>query len=163
MSNPMGFAIRRNGTCHSSIGEVDCGPTWDNFHACCPGGAYCSSTRDPTYYNAECCDAPGVNCTQTILDQGSYCANQSWNMFDNGGFFCCEAPTQGFTNGPFDGCADPSSTALSSGETFVPLHGQVAKRKSHTRALARQERKLIQIGAFSSFCDFVPKASLWQH
>lgn len=131
--NPLGFAIRRENLCSSSAGEVDCGPTWGDFRACCPSGAYCPSTRDPGYYNAECCDQPDRNCTQTILDEGPFCANTSWKMYDNYGYFCCDPKLDGFSNGIGVGCAKESTYSLASGQDWISTTAmQESKRMSST-------------------------------
>ncbi|KAN0099324.1 hypothetical protein V8E51_013099 [Hyaloscypha variabilis] len=49
------------------------------------------------------------------------CANQSWNLYDNGGYFCCEQGFTGYastTNS--DGCAEPGY-AFQSGEVLLPV------------------------------------------
>ena len=99
-SGPSGFAIRRNGTCLSS--EVDCGVTVAPFRACCPGGASC-----PHQYNVGCCPSP-ANCTETLL-QDPNCANSTWTLYDNEGYFCCAPGTIGYaaSRTSSDGCADP--------------------------------------------------------
>ncbi|KAH8820619.1 hypothetical protein F5884DRAFT_56767 [Xylogone sp. PMI_703] len=95
-----GFAIRRNGSCLNS--EVDCGVTVAPFRACCPHGAYC-----PHQYNVACCPSP-KNCT-TNLVQNPHCANRTWTLYDNDGFFCCEPGTIGYAASltGSDGCANP--------------------------------------------------------
>ncbi|KAI1808736.1 hypothetical protein F4811DRAFT_500567 [Daldinia bambusicola] len=90
-----GWAIRRNGSCR---GEVDCGPTRAPFHACCP-----SSTECPSQYNVACCPF-GQNCTAAAVETPR-CANESWAMFDNAGFFCCERGYIGYNFGGTDGCS----------------------------------------------------------
>ncbi|KAI1478615.1 hypothetical protein F4774DRAFT_384528 [Daldinia eschscholtzii] len=90
-----GWAIRRNGSC---VGEVDCGPTRAPFHACCP-----SSTVCPSQYNVACCPF-GQNCTAAAVETPR-CANSSWAMFDNAGFFCCERGYIGYNFGGTDGCS----------------------------------------------------------
>ena len=100
LSSPSGFAIRRNGTCLSN--EVDCGQTKAPFRACCPAGGSC-----PKSYNVDCCPSP-ANCTQALLPNPS-CANSSWTLYDNGGYFCCAPGTIGYNASLSysDGCADP--------------------------------------------------------
>ncbi|KAI1646967.1 uncharacterized protein F4817DRAFT_338956 [Daldinia loculata] len=90
-----GWAIRRNGSC---VGEVDCGVTRDPFHACCP-----SSTECPSQYNVACCPF-GKNCTAAAVETPK-CANGSWVMFDNAGFFCCEKGYIGYNYRGTDGCS----------------------------------------------------------
>lgn len=93
----IGWAIRRNGSCLLTQ-EVDCGETVAPFHACCP-----SSTVCPTQWNVACCQS-GTNCTATIAEEPR-CANSSWAMFDNEGYFCCEDGQVGYNNGGSDGCS----------------------------------------------------------
>ncbi|KAI0122586.1 hypothetical protein F4814DRAFT_446524 [Daldinia grandis] len=90
-----GWAIRRSGSC---VGEVDCGVTRDPFHACCP-----SSTACPSQYNVACCPF-GQNCTAAAVETPK-CANGSWAMFDNAGFFCCEKGYIGYNYRGSDGCS----------------------------------------------------------
>ncbi|KAF1809206.1 hypothetical protein P152DRAFT_172664 [Eremomyces bilateralis CBS 781.70] len=120
-----GFAIRRNGTCNASLGEVYCGETAKPYHACCPRSAYCPA--DPPY-NAYCCDQPDFNCTMAILDEGPFCANTSWNMYDNGGYFCCDVGMPGYQNTELNsnGCARPGFQ-LASSETYLTPLGQESK------------------------------------
>ncbi|KAI2611492.1 uncharacterized protein GGS25DRAFT_482903 [Hypoxylon fragiforme] len=98
-----GWAIRRNGSCLLSQ-EVDCGATLAPFRACCP-----SSTVCPSQYNVACCPS-GTNCTTTIVETPR-CANESWAMFDNAGFFCCETNQVGYNRSNTDGCLQ-SGTSL---------------------------------------------------
>ncbi|RFU25465.1 hypothetical protein B7463_g10868, partial [Scytalidium lignicola] len=95
-----GFAIRRNGTCYSN--EVDCGITVRPFRACCPAGASC-----PSAFNVDCCPSP-ANCTETLLKNPS-CANKTWTLYDNEGFFCCDPSKIGYAASltGSDGCAHP--------------------------------------------------------
>ncbi|KAI8960268.1 hypothetical protein F5Y11DRAFT_330360 [Daldinia sp. FL1419] len=90
-----GWAIRRNNSC---VGEVDCGETRAPFRACCP-----SSTACPSQYNVACCPF-GQNCTAAAVE-APRCANGSWAMFDNGGYFCCEKGYIGYNYQGTDGCS----------------------------------------------------------
>ncbi|KAI1131291.1 hypothetical protein F5Y10DRAFT_262259 [Nemania abortiva] len=92
-----GWAIRRNGSC-LLMEEVDCGETASPFRACCPSSTFC-----PAQYNTACCPA-NVNCTAAIVEIPS-CANSSWIMFDNGGYFCCEKGQVGYNIDNTDGCS----------------------------------------------------------
>ena len=92
-----GFAVRKNGSCLRT--ESDCGETVGGFRGCCPGGTFC-----PHAYNIDCCPA-GKNCTESLV-QEPRCANATWDLYDNGGYFCCPHDTIGFAlAGQFDGCA----------------------------------------------------------
>ena len=113
-----GWAIRRNGSCLLRT-EVDCGETLSPFRACCPSATVC-----PIQYNVACCAPdpggapPGAgNCTAAI-DEAPRCANASWTMFDNGGFFCCEPGHFGYDRGGTNGCSE-SGAALP--EDALPL------------------------------------------
>ncbi|KAI5920257.1 hypothetical protein F4810DRAFT_447941 [Camillea tinctor] len=103
MTTPLlsGWAIRRNGSCLLTK-EVDCGVTLSPFHACCP-----SSTECPNQYNTACCRS-GENCTSTLATT-PYCANSSWIMYDNAGYFCCEDGQIGYNNRGTDGCVSSSA------------------------------------------------------
>ncbi|KAE8335218.1 hypothetical protein BDV24DRAFT_171526 [Aspergillus arachidicola] len=92
-----GFAVRKNGSCLRT--ENDCGETIGGFRGCCPGGTFC-----PHAYNIDCCPA-GQNCTESLV-QEPRCANATWDLYDNGGYFCCPHDTIGFAlAGQYDGCA----------------------------------------------------------
>ena len=93
-----GFALRRNGSCLAE--QVDCGPTADTYHACCPSGSSC-----PRQFNVNCCPTSD-NCTQTLVAKPG-CANPTWDLYDNNGFFCCAQGKMGYkTPSNTDGCAD---------------------------------------------------------
>ena len=100
LSVPSGFAIRRNGSC--LLSEVDCGQTVAPFRACCPARGSC-----PHQYNVDCCPSP-ANCTQALLKNPN-CANSTWTLYDNSGYFCCAPGTIGYGASltDSDGCADP--------------------------------------------------------
>ncbi|KAK1767379.1 hypothetical protein QBC33DRAFT_67052 [Phialemonium atrogriseum] len=107
-----GFALRNNGSCADN--EVDCGQTAAPYHACCPKSAFC-----PRQYNVDCCPS-AENCTTTLL-RDPQCANRSWDLYDNGGYFCCERGFVGYaTPGNSDGCAAPGY-AFRSGEKLLPI------------------------------------------
>ncbi len=120
-----GWAIRRNGSCLAGV-EVDCGGTVESWRGCCPTGYAC-----PTQYNIACC-SPGQNCTSSISSpqlQQQRCANATWDLFNNGGAFCCEHGLAGYARSNTDGCAPPGmqfqegDTILSTirlGSQFVP-------------------------------------------
>lgn len=119
-----GFAIRRNGSCLAS--EVDCGATVSPFRACCPSGASC-----PSAFNVECCPSP-ANCTQTLLKNPS-CANKTWTLYDNEGYFCCEPGTVGYAalKSGSDGCADPGVSLNGAEVLSVVSAGQSKTEDKH--------------------------------
>ncbi|KAJ5350821.1 hypothetical protein N7541_008548 [Penicillium brevicompactum] len=89
-----GYAIRRNNTCESS--ETLCtkgGATWGDYQACCPGNSFCFDS-DTGIPNIICC-ANQNNCTAVIAEKPS-CADQSWNLFNWNGSFCCDQGQSGF-------------------------------------------------------------------
>jgi hypothetical protein len=103
MSIEQGFAIRRNGTCLAGI-EIPCGATgFNGMVGCCPNGLAC-----PQAYNIDCCPS-GKNCTMTIV-QTPRCSNSSWDLFDNGGYFCCEHGLAAYNNLGTNICASPGSS-----------------------------------------------------
>ncbi|KAA8648387.1 uncharacterized protein ATNIH1004_004272 [Aspergillus tanneri] len=101
-----GFAIRRHKSCQD--GEAACGPTWGDFHACCPHGSTCPGANTP-YVNSVCCPSKS-NCTELILDP-PVCADRSWTLYDHEGYFCCHKDMRGFfvTDMSWVGCAGPNS------------------------------------------------------
>jgi hypothetical protein len=127
-----GFALRNNGSCLAT--EVDCGVTVVPYHACCPAQSFC-----PSQYNVDvgsncwtfqrlgvkanlalqCCPT-STNCTSTLL-KDPQCANETWDLYDNGGYFCCEKGFTGYAavDGS-DGCAEPGY-AFKSGQARLPL------------------------------------------
>lgn len=131
-SAPSGFAIRRNDTC--LLNEVDCGQTVAPWRACCPAGASC-----PSQYNPNCCPS-SLNCTQSLL-RNPNCANASWTLYDNAGFFCCAPGAIGYASlfSNSDGCADPGSSpenirllsVVSAGQSKIqrscPCHGKTLR------------------------------------
>lgn len=94
-----GFALRINGSCADT--EQDCGGTVGSFRACCPAGSFC-----PSQYNVNCCPS-SANCTESLVAKPK-CANETWDLYDNNGYFCCLQDTTGYsTPGNSDGCASP--------------------------------------------------------
>ncbi|CAI4214487.1 unnamed protein product [Parascedosporium putredinis] len=112
-AEPSGFALRKNGTCLSE--EVDCGRTVDPYRVCCPADSFC-----PAKYNVDCCPT-AANCT-TQLIQTPACANETWDLYDNGGYFCCERGLIGYaaTRTGSNGCASPGY-AFQAGEVALKL------------------------------------------
>lgn len=99
LTESTGFALRINGSCLPE--QVDCGATANPFRVCCPGGTQC-----PHAYNVACCPSE-ANCTSTLLESPR-CADRSWDLYDNNGYFCCDKDTTGFARlGNRDGCAVP--------------------------------------------------------
>ena len=99
------YALRQNGSCSNDL--VDCGATAASFHACCPQGTICPhSTRD-----ISCCPA-GEDYTQPVATLPQ-CADPSWKLFDDYGYFCCAPDRQGFVKPKdYKGCADPGYSLL---------------------------------------------------
>lgn len=122
MSTHPGWAIRRNGSCLSSDVEVDCGQTRVPYRACCP-----VSTECPSQYNVACCPS-GRNCTAALVETPS-CANSSWNMYDNAGYFCCEKGKIGYGLDYTAGCST-SGAALPDGAVPVAIIEQVSSSTS---------------------------------
>ncbi|KAF1843064.1 uncharacterized protein K460DRAFT_407436 [Cucurbitaria berberidis CBS 394.84] len=110
-----GFAIRRNGTCINGL-EVDCGITLAPYHGCCPTGLSC-----PSQYNIACCP-PGNNCTESLITAPEpKCANATWDLYNNGGYFCCDHGLIGYnTSRGTNGCASPGAK-LESGIKILSL------------------------------------------
>ncbi|KAI0433656.1 hypothetical protein F5Y09DRAFT_298446 [Xylaria sp. FL1042] len=123
MSTDFGWAIRRNGSCMLTK-EVDCGETANSFRACCPSSSNC-----PSQYNVACCP-PNMNCTSSLVETPS-CANSSWIMYDNGGYFCCERGQVGYGLRNTDGCAT-SGEALPDGAVPIAAVDQTSSSTSTT-------------------------------
>ncbi|KAI0442120.1 hypothetical protein F4803DRAFT_384519 [Xylaria telfairii] len=125
MSTAPGWAIRRNGSC--LLGEeTDCGGTVAPYRACCP-----SSTTCPSQYNVACCPA-NTNCTAAIVET-PLCANSSWVMFDNAGYFCCESGQVGYNLGNTDGCST-SGRALPENANPLAVVNQIFSSTSTSSA-----------------------------
>ncbi|KAF4761089.1 hypothetical protein N7455_003451 [Penicillium solitum] len=97
-----GYAIRRNGTCPSS--ETSCGITWGDWYPCCPGDTDCADVNENTQCNPANMNGPAF----------SQCSNDTWNLYQANGFFCCETDQIGFTSTEtetdgFYGCAKDST------------------------------------------------------
>ncbi|KAI2624796.1 hypothetical protein GGS21DRAFT_318102 [Xylaria nigripes] len=103
MSTAPGWAIRRSGSCLLPE-ENDCGQTVAPYRACCP-----SSTTCINQYNTICCPS-NTNCTAEFV-KTPLCADRSWIMFNNNGYFCCLNGQVGFNLGGSDGCS-PSGIDL---------------------------------------------------
>ncbi|OBT79299.1 hypothetical protein VF21_01889 [Pseudogymnoascus sp. 05NY08] len=97
----IGYAARETVACR--MGEQDCGPTVYPYHACCPGNTECGSPK----LNAYCCELD-KDCTAQ-LTKLPQCANPEHDMYDFGGFFCCEQGRKGYGNHKTDGdgCGAP--------------------------------------------------------
>jgi len=71
---------------------------------------------------AQCCPTL-ANCTESLLQLPQpQCANQTWDLYDNNGYFCCLPGLVGYaaTLTNTDGCA-AAGYALRSGEILLPL------------------------------------------
>ncbi|KAL5337934.1 hypothetical protein BJX70DRAFT_399202 [Aspergillus crustosus] len=98
-ASTLGWALRQNGSCLTQ--EEDCGPTVEPYRVCCPAGSYC-----PRAYNIVCCPS-SLNCTDA-LQARPVCANSTWDLYYNGGYFCCEHGTKGYaTSVESNGCGEP--------------------------------------------------------
>lgn len=108
-----GWSIRRNGsTCLAS--EVDCGPTVPPFRNCCPSGSFC-----PHANNVACC--PTEEFCDDALNGQPHCANSTWDLYINGGYFCCDKGTIGYAvDGGSNGCGEPGYK-LQEGETSLKV------------------------------------------
>ncbi|KAI9370131.1 hypothetical protein BJX61DRAFT_516650 [Aspergillus egyptiacus] len=85
---PYGVAIRRNGTCDSAANEVKCSVNWDPWHVCCPENTVCGT-------GGLCCPTDS-DCSAPIM-QDPHCANNAtWDLYNLGGYFCCDSRTNGF-------------------------------------------------------------------
>ncbi|KAK0716350.1 hypothetical protein B0H67DRAFT_261506 [Lasiosphaeris hirsuta] len=113
-ASPSGFALRLNGS--SCLGqEVDCGTTLPPYRVCCPESSFC-----PSQYNVNCCPS-AANCTAALVQQPR-CANATWDLYDNNGFFCCLKGLFGYAARETDsnGCGS-EGYILKSGEVRLPL------------------------------------------
>ncbi|PKY01089.1 hypothetical protein P168DRAFT_284633 [Aspergillus campestris IBT 28561] len=98
-NSPAGYALRRNGSCLADE-EISCGKTWGDFSACCPKGTSCPS-KNSKWKNSICCPGGG-NCSN-MLKKRPHCGNnETWNMFEHKGNFCCEKGQTAFWNRDMD-------------------------------------------------------------
>ena len=123
----LGFALRRNGTCLLPS-ETDCGATVSPYHACCPSGSFCS----PGQFNVACCPSM-ANCTETLV-QTPLCANESWDMYNNDGPFCCEKGGVGYNLQGSDGCTSPGA-ALPQGAILLVVVSEGGSGKRDVASL----------------------------
>ncbi|KAL4864754.1 WD40-repeat-containing domain protein [Aspergillus spectabilis] len=101
-ASTFGWALRQNGSCLDT--EEDCGVTVEPYRVCCPGGSYC-----PNALNVACCPSES-NCTEA-LEARPHCANSTWDLYINGGYFCCEQGTTGYAkDGGSDGCGSDDNS-----------------------------------------------------
>ncbi|KAJ0420843.1 hypothetical protein BJY00DRAFT_312769 [Aspergillus carlsbadensis] len=108
----LGWALRQYGSCLAH--EEDCGETANPYRACCPGGSYC-----PRAYNIACCPS-SLNCTDALQARPA-CANATWDLYYNGGYFCCERGTRGYaTSFESNGCGEPEYE-LADSETLLSM------------------------------------------
>lgn len=117
MSNELGYASRRNGSCLST--ENDCGVTVSPFHACCPGNTFCPAPQ----YNVMCCPS-NASCSDII---GKNCADEDDILYTsdskditNGGFCCAKGKYAYKTEDDSVGCADALSD-LQTGMAQLPV------------------------------------------
>ncbi|KAJ5589980.1 hypothetical protein N7450_003952 [Penicillium hetheringtonii] len=104
---PYGYAVRRNGSCSS--GEVDCGSTWNNQHACCPGSTFCPLSSKTSV----CCPSKD-DCTNSLVGPNTHCGDSTASLFyvtSSRNFFCCSNDTSGYavTGYGYVGCANDIS------------------------------------------------------
>ncbi|KAL2844058.1 hypothetical protein BJX68DRAFT_257305 [Aspergillus pseudodeflectus] len=111
-ASTLGWALRQNGTCLAH--EQDCGETAAPYRVCCPSGSYC-----PRAYNVACCPS-SLNCTEALQARPA-CANTTWDLYYNGGYFCCEHGTKGYaTSFDSNGCGEPEYE-LAESETLLSI------------------------------------------
>jgi hypothetical protein len=95
-----GFAIRRNGSCLRDV-EDFCDKTADPFVACCPNSLICPLGQT----NYDCCPL-GSDCADPRLTPSKpLCANATWDLFDNEGYFCCEKGLKAYNSNGTNGCS----------------------------------------------------------
>ncbi|RDI78875.1 hypothetical protein Vi05172_g11177 [Venturia inaequalis] len=90
MSQPYGFASREEGNCTASI---ECGQTFDDTHKwCCPTSSTCQTNN----YDRVCCDSSSsfAVCLNKYIG-APVCANSSYTLYDNAGYFCCDPQSIG--------------------------------------------------------------------
>ncbi|KAL3450835.1 hypothetical protein BJX65DRAFT_304991 [Aspergillus insuetus] len=111
-ASTLGWALRQNSTCLAH--EEDCGETVAPYRVCCPDGSYC-----PRAYNIACCPS-SLNCTEALQARPA-CANITWDLYYNGGYFCCEHGTRGYaTSFDSNGCGD-AGYELADSETILSI------------------------------------------
>ncbi|THC86965.1 hypothetical protein EYZ11_013589 [Aspergillus tanneri] len=72
----------------------------------------------------------GITC-HGALEAKPFCANSTWDLYYNGGYFCCEQGATAFAKegGGSDGCAIPGYH-LQSGEQKVPIIASASGKSS---------------------------------
>ena len=140
LSDTSGWALRANQTCPA--GESDCGPTAHGFVGCCPASSPClpqynnvccppSKPQLPLYVNhfpfqTRCidsfCNCIDTNCTDALVVAGPWCADPSWVLCNNNGYFCCLWGQTCYSDGNTDGCAYPGYELGPSQQVLQPIH-----------------------------------------
>ncbi|PGH16155.1 hypothetical protein AJ79_01922 [Helicocarpus griseus UAMH5409] len=110
-----GYAIRRDGGC---LPDEDGEGTWREWHTCCPSGTVKKDYGD----NSQCYLKSDQDKSGAVF---SRCADPSWSLWEEAGFFCCEPNEIGFTDEKRDvyGCATEA--------TFKTKYKGYIRAKSH--------------------------------
>ena len=141
LSDTSGWALRGNQTCPA--GESECGETAHGFVGCCPASSPClpqyndvccpPSKRQtpPPYVNRvyiseifidSFCHCLDINCTDALVDAGSWCADPTWVLCNNNGYFCCLPGQTCYSDGNTDGCAYPGQELGPKQQVLQPIH-----------------------------------------
>ena len=53
-----------------------------------------------------------TNCTDALVKAGPWCADPTWVLCNNNGFFCCLSGQTCYSDGNTDGCANPGQESV---------------------------------------------------
>lgn len=147
LSETSGWALRANQTCPTT--ESDCGPTANGFFGCCPASSPCLiQYNNVCCPPSKPCPSPqdssqlkycfrfsrhvltpisheivsDTNCTDALVASGPWCADPTWVLCDNNGYFCCLPGLTCYNDSNIDGCAYPGYQVRANQQVLPALH-----------------------------------------
>ena len=68
------------------------------------------------------CNCLDTNCTDALVDAGPWCADPTWVLCNNNGYFCCLSGETCYNDGNTDGCAYPDQELGPNQQVLQPIH-----------------------------------------
>lgn len=68
------------------------------------------------------CNCLDTNCTDALVDAGPWCADPTWVLCNNNGYFCCLSGQTCYKDGNTDGCAYPGQELGRNQQVLQPIH-----------------------------------------
>jgi hypothetical protein len=78
------------------------------------------------------CNGLDTNCTDALVDAGPWCADPTWVLCDNNGYFCCSSAQTCYNEGNTDGCAFPGQALGPNQQVLQPIHQRLRSIASTT-------------------------------